>query len=119
MEKKEKKTMDSKLLEPLKKALRAIGIELHCVEMDDCPCSVWHLCSKAGNSVREVEIDKYANGYTVFDNVYYSTLEVVWSSLCTRVRVFIVDEKPIENPYLGCRSLEELMVKCDLFCGGD
>lgn len=111
--------MDNRLLKPLKKALRAIGIELHCAEMDGSPCSVWHLCSKAGSSVREVEIGKYANGYTVFDDVCYGTLDSVWSSLCTRVRVFIVDEKPIENPYLGCKSLEEMMVKCDLLGEGD
>lgn len=119
MEKKKKKTMDNRLLEPLKKALHAIGIELHCVEMDDCPCSFWHLCSKAGNNVLEVEIDKYTNGYTVFDDVCYSTLESVWNSLYARVRTFIVDEKPIENPYLGCRSLEEMMVQCDLLSEGD
>ena len=69
--------------------------------------------------MREVEIDKYANGYTVFDDVCYSTLDSVWSSLCTRVRTFIVDEKPIENVYLGCQSIEEVMVKCDLIGEGD
>ena len=111
---KKKKAMNNRLLEPLKKALHAIGIELRYVKKTCSSDAFWQLCSRKGGRVLMVEMDSSGYGWTAYDIIGYDTLEYIWNMLCTRVYVFIVDEKQIENPYLSCKSLEEMMVKCDL-----
>ena len=111
---------NNRLLGPLKKALHAIGIELHYVKKTHSIIdSFWQLHSRKGSSVSVVEMDYNSYRWAAYDIIGYDKLERLWNMLCTRVRAFIVDEKPIENPYLGCRSLEEMMVKCDLLGEGD
>ena len=44
----------------------------------------------------------------------YRQLETLCSELCTEISKILVDEHEVANPYLGCRNLEEMQIRCDL-----
>lgn len=116
------RTDEHRCLEVLKTALKALGIELSYVSRSKEPWftgSYWQLRSINDGYVKCIAIDdnKIYTGPCII--IGFRTLDALQHQLSTCICTFIVDEKPIENPYLGCRSLEEMMVKCDLLGEGD
>jgi hypothetical protein len=46
--------------------------------------------------------------------VGYSKLDALLSDLRSKISKILVDGHYVANPYLGCRSLEEMQIRCDL-----
>lgn len=91
------------LLADLKQLLAPLGVGL--AWADD----TWWLCSKQDPS--EIASMESTDGVSILG---YRKLEALQSELCSEVSKILVDDHSVVNPYLGCRSLEEMLVKCDL-----
>ena len=95
--------------------LAFLGVRLTWIDADGlCQFGWWRLSSKQDPS-RIVRM-KTVDGVNVFG---YSKLETLCSELRSEISKILIDEHEVANPYLGCRSLEELIVKYDLLGGGD
>lgn len=71
--------------------------------------ATWWLCSKQDPS-------KFASMESVdgVSIVGYNKLEALRDELCSEISNIWVDGHHVANPYLGCRSLEEMQIRCDL-----
>ena len=71
--------------------------------------ATWWLCSKQDPS--KLASMKTTDGISV---VGCSKLEALHSELRSEISKILVDGHYVANPYLGCRSLEEMQIRCDL-----
>lgn len=69
----------------------------------------WRLFSKQDPSEPIILYTDYGEGV-----IGYGKLETLQGDLCSGISRIWVDGHYVKNPYLGCRSLEEMMVRCDL-----
>ena len=69
----------------------------------------WRFCSKQDPS--KIASMETADGVSILG---YRELETLHSDLCSEISKIFVDDHSVLNPYLGCRSLEEMQIRCDL-----
>ena len=69
----------------------------------------WWLCSKQDPS--EIASMESVDGVSILG---YRKLETLPDELCSEISKILVDGHSMLNPYLGCRSLEEMQMRCDL-----
>ena len=71
--------------------------------------ATWWLCSKQDPS-------KFASMETIggVDILGYNKLKALCDDLCSEISNIWVDGHHVANPYLGCQSLEEMQIRCDL-----
>ena len=91
------------LLADLKRVLAPLGVGLIWTE------DIWWLCSKQDSS--KIASMESVDGVSILG---YKKLETLQSELCSEISRILVDDHSIPNPYLGCRSLEEMQIRCDL-----
>lgn len=46
---------------------------------------------------------------------YYSKLKDLVEALCFQIQSFEIDGKIVSNPYLGCKTIDQLYMKRDLY----
>ncbi len=69
----------------------------------------WWLCRKKDSSMlADMET---IDGVSI---VGYHKLDALRDDLCSEISKILVDDQCVANPYLGCRSLEEMLVRCVL-----
>ena len=98
------------LLADLKQLLAPLGVRL--IWADATPpreFAAWRFCSKQDPS--KIASMETADGVSILG---YRELETLHSDLCSEISKILVDGQCVVNPYLGCRSLEEMQIRCDL-----
>lgn len=102
---------DSQLLhDGIERLLAPLGVRL--TWADAAPpreFATWWLCSKQDPS--KIASMETVDGVSIFG---YRKLETLHSDLCSEISVIQVDGHSMLNPYLGCGSLEEMQIRCDL-----
>lgn len=95
---------DSQLLhDSIEQILAPLGVKLTWV------VDTWWFCSKQDPS--KFASMETADGVAILG---YNKLETLHSELCSEISRIQVDDHSVPNPYLGCRSLEEMQIRCDL-----
>lgn len=95
---------DSQLLhDSIERILAPLGVRL--AWADD----IWWLCSKQDPS--KIASMESADGVNILG---YRKLETLPDELCSEISRILVDDHSVLNPYLGCKSLEEMQMRCDL-----
>jgi len=69
----------------------------------------WWLCSKQDSS--KLASMESVDGISI---VGYNKLDALLDELCSEISEILVDDHSVLNPYLGCKSLEEMRIRCDL-----
>lgn len=101
---------DSKLLADLKRLLAPLGMSLTWSDAAPShPFATWWFCSKQDSS--KLASMETTDGISV---VGYSKLDALHGDLRSEISKILVDGHYVANPYLGCRSLEEMQIRCDL-----
>ena len=104
-------TSDNQLLQDsIERLIDSLGIRLAWTDAAlSHPFATWWFYSKQDPS-------KFASMETLdgISVVGYRKLETLQSELCSEISKILVDGHYVANPYLGCRSLEEMQIKCDL-----
>ena len=102
---------DSQLLHSgIEQLLAPLGVRL--TWADAAPprqFATWWLCSK--QDPRKIASMETVDGVSILG---YRKLETLHSDLCSEISKIQVDDHSTPNPYLGCRSLEEMQIRCDL-----
>lgn len=94
---------DSQLLhDSVEQLLAPLGLELTWAD------GTWWLCKQDSSVLVDMET---ADGVSI---VGYNKLEALCDDLCSEISNIWVDGHYVANPYLGCRSLEEMQIRCDL-----
>ncbi len=95
---------DNQLLhDSIERLLAPLGVRLTWVD------DTWWFCSKQDPS--KIASMESTDGVSILG---YRKLETLHSDLCSEISKILVDDQCVANPYLGCRSLEEMLVKCVL-----
>lgn len=95
---------DSQLLhDSIEQLLAPLGVRL--TWADD----TWWFCSKQDPS--KIANMESVDGVSI---VGYNKLDALHGDLCSEISNIWVDGHYVANPYLGCRSLEEMQMRCDL-----
>lgn len=102
---------DSRLLhDGIERIFAPLGVRLRWIAASSsCKFGVWRLFSKqdpSGAVVLETS-DKV-------NILGYRKLETLRCKLCSEISKIWIDRHYVANPYLGCRSLEEMQIRCDL-----
>lgn len=102
---------DSQLLhDGIEQLLAPLGVRLTWIAASDsCEFGVWRLFGKqdpSGPALLET-----GDGVNVLG---YGKLETLHRELRSEISKIWVDGHYVANPYLGCRSLEEMQIRCDL-----
>lgn len=111
---------DSRLLhDGIERLLAPLGLRLSWIAADGSSreksaikakaIGCWRLFSKQDPSESVILCTDYGEGV-----IGYGKLETLQGELCSGISRIWVDGHYVENPYLGCRSLEEMQIKCDL-----
>ena len=94
----------------IERILASLGVRLTWIDADGlCQFGWWRLSSKQDPS--KIVSMKTVDGVRVFG---YRKLETLCSELCSEISKILIDEHEVANPYLGCRNLEEMQIRCDL-----
>ena len=102
---------DNQLLhDGVERILAPLGVRLAWITISgSCKFGCWRLFSKqdpSGPAFLET-----GDGMNILG---YGKLETLYGELCSKISKIWVDGHYVANPYLGCRSLEEMQVRCDL-----
>lgn len=102
---------DSQLLhDGIERLLAPLGVRLTWIAAgDSCEFGCWRLFSKQDPSA-PVLLESN-DGVNVLG---YRKLEILHRELRSEISKIWVDGHYVANPYLGCRSLEEMQIRCDL-----
>lgn len=98
------------LLADLEQLLAPLGVRLTWADATPPREFVaWRFCSKQDPS--KIASMESVDGVSILG---YRKLETLRDDLCSEVSMIRVDDHSVPNPYLGCRSLEEMQIRCDL-----
>lgn len=104
---------DNQLLlhDGIERLLAPLGVSLSWTDAapPSHPFATWWFCSKQDPS--KLASMETTDGISI---VGYNKLDALHSELCSKISKILVDGHYVENPYLGCRSLEEMQIRCDL-----
>lgn len=101
---------DNQLLhDGIDRFLAPLGVRLIWTVVPPPKFATWWLCSKQDPST--FASMETADGVSILG---YNKLETLRSDLCSEISKILVDGRCVVNPYLGCRSLEEMQIRCDL-----
>lgn len=98
------------LLADLKWILAPLGVRLTWIAASgSCEFGCWRLFSKQDPSAPVLL--EASDGVNVLG---YRKLEILHRELRSEISKIWVDGHYVANPYLGCGSLEEMQIRCDL-----
>ncbi len=114
------KASDSQLLhDGIERILAPLGVGLRWIAADGSSreksavkakaVGCWRLFSKQDPSEPIILYTDYGEGV-----IGYGKLETLCGELCSEISRIWVDGHYVANLYLGCKSLEEMIVRCDL-----
>lgn len=101
---------DQLLHDDVEQLLAPLGVRLALTAASSsCGFRVWRLSSKQDPSEPALLYTRDAMGV-----ISYGELEQLHRELRSEISKIWVDGHYVANPYLGCRSLEEMQIRCDL-----